>query len=117
TSSTTSTSITESLFENLSKGRTFQSLLTLAPGARFEPKSSNAGVGGISIDGASGIENIYVVDGVEVNDNVNGFLPQNNALPFEFVQEVQVKSAGFEAEYGGATGGVVNIAKIGRAHV
>ena len=113
TSSRTSTNITQTQFENLSKGRTFQSLLTLAPGARFEPKSSNAGVGGISIDGASGIENIYVVDGVEVNDNVNGFLPQNSALPFEFVQEVQVKSAGFEAEYGGATGGVVNIATRG----
>ncbi|HUS08692.1 MAG TPA: hypothetical protein VMZ52_20475, partial [Bryobacteraceae bacterium] len=57
--------------------------------------------------------NTYVVDGVEVNDNVNGFLPQNNALPFEFVQEVQVKSAGFEAEYGGATGGVINVATRG----
>lgn len=113
TSSRTSTNITQHQFENLSKGRSFQSLLALAPGARFEPKSSNAGVGGISIDGASGIENIYVVDGVEVNDNVNGFLPQNSALPLEFVQEVQVKSAGFEAEYGGATGGVVNVATRG----
>ncbi|MBI5084794.1 MAG: TonB-dependent receptor [Acidobacteria bacterium] len=113
TSSRTSTNITQHEFENLSKGRTFQSLLTMAPGARFEPKSSNAGVGGVSIDGASGIENIYVVDGVEVNDNVNGFLLQNNALPVEFVQEVQVKSAGFEAEYGGATGGVVNVATRG----
>ena len=113
TSSRTSTNVTQQQFENLSKGRTFQSVLALAPGARFEPKSSNAGVGGISIDGASGIENIYVVDGVEVNDNVNGFLPQNNALPLEFVQEVQVKSAGFEAEYGGATGGVINVATRG----
>jgi outer membrane receptor for ferrienterochelin and colicin len=31
--------------------------------------------------------------------------------PFGFVQEVQVKSGGFEAEYGGALGGVVNVAQ------
>jgi hypothetical protein len=33
----------------------------------------------------------------------------NNNIPFQFVQEIQVKSNGFEAEYGGATGGVVNV--------
>src|SRR6185295_6260296 len=30
-------------------------------------------------------------------------------LPFQFVQEVQVKTSGFDAEFGGATGGVINV--------
>ena len=30
-------------------------------------------------------------------------------VPMDFIQEVQVKSSGFEAEYGGALGGVVNV--------
>ena len=34
---------------------------------------------------------------------------QPDAIPFEFVQEVQVKSGGFDAEFGGALGGVVNV--------
>src|SRR5262249_32068899 len=32
-----------------------------------------------------------------------------NATPYDFVQEVQVKTGGYEAEYGQSTGGVVNV--------
>ena len=38
-------------------------------------------------------------------------------MPFDFIQEVEVKSSGIQAEYGGALGGVVNvIMKKGTAH-
>ncbi|MDQ6699612.1 MAG: TonB-dependent receptor, partial [Acidobacteriota bacterium] len=110
TSSRTATNITQSQFENYAHGRNFNSILALAPGVRQEVKSGNAGVGGISVDGASGSENSYVLDGVDVSDVRRGSLRSFNAIPFEFVQEIQVKSGGFEAEYGGATGGVVNVA-------
>ena len=33
----------------------------------------------------------------------------NANVPFEFIQEVQVKTSGIEAEHGGALGGVVNV--------
>ncbi len=111
TSSRTATNITSSQIENLAKGsRGFQSLLTLAPGVRAEVKAGSAGVGGISVDGATGSENAYYIDGVEVSDLRRGSLGTSNAIPLDFVQEVQVKSGGFEAEYGGATGGVINVA-------
>ncbi|MBI3698789.1 MAG: TonB-dependent receptor [Acidobacteria bacterium] len=110
TSSRTSTNISESQFDNLPKGRTFNSLLAMAPGVRAEVKAGNAGVGGFQVDGASGSENAYIIDGVDVSDVRRGSLRQQNAIPFEFVQEIQIKSGGFEAEYGGATGGVVNVA-------
>ena len=38
-----------------------------------------------------------------------GQLRDTNNVPFQFVQEVQIKSSGFDAEYGGATGGVINV--------
>ena len=82
----------------------------MAPGVRLEPKSGSAGVGGVSVDGASGSENVFIIDGVEVSDTLNGSLKRAFNVPFEFLAEVQVKSGGFEAEYGGANGGVVNLA-------
>jgi outer membrane receptor protein involved in Fe transport len=109
TSSKTVTNISEQFIENTPKGRNVHSILKVAPGVRFEPKAGNEGVGGISIDGASGAENAYIIDGVEVTDVRKGQLRRADSIPFEFVREVQVKSGGFEAEFGGATGGVVNV--------
>jgi hypothetical protein len=111
TSSRSATNITAEQIENLPKStRGFQALLPMAPGVFLEPKSGNAGVGGVQVGGSSGAENAFYVDGTEVSDLRRGSLREANAVPFEFVQEVQIKSGGFEAEYGGATGGVINVA-------
>jgi hypothetical protein len=109
TSSKAATNITEKFVDITPKGRQFHSLLVVAPGVRPEPKSGNFGVGGIQINGASGSENTFVVDGVDVSDIRRGALRPNDSLPFEFIREVQVKTAGFEAEYSGTLGGVVNV--------
>ena len=53
---------------------------------------------------------MFVIDGVEVSDTLNGSLRRAYNVPFEFLSEVQVKSGGFDAEYGGANGGVINVA-------
>jgi hypothetical protein len=111
TSSRSATNITTEQMENLPKStRGFQGLLAMAPGVFIEPKNGNAGVGGVQVGGSSGAENAFFIDGTEVSDLRRGSLREANAIPFEFVQEVQVKSGGFEAEYGGATGGVINVA-------
>ena len=123
TSSKTATNITERIMENTPKGRTFNTILTYAPGVIFDPRAGSVGggvtgtsgnnpgggVGGYSVNGASGSENAFVIDGVEVSNIRNAALGRESAIPFEFVREIQVKSGGFEAEYGGATGGVVNV--------
>ena len=83
-------------------------MLKIAPNVR--PEALGAG---FQIDGASGAENVFVVDGQEVTNFRTGQLNSNNNLPFELLQEVQIKSTGFEAEYGGATGGVINVVTIG----
>jgi hypothetical protein len=58
------------------------------------------------IDGASGLENKFIIDGLDTTDPQIG----DRAVPMraEFFEEVQVKSAGYMAEYGGAMGGVIN---------
>jgi hypothetical protein len=102
------TSITAQRIELLPKGVDFTSVLKTVPGTRPE---SNAG--GFSVDGASGAENVFIIDGQEVTNFRTGTLNANNAIPTQFVQEVQVKSSGFEAEFGGATGGVINVVTKG----
>lgn len=109
TSSTTETTLQGKTIDDLAKGRRFNSVLALAPGVRPEVKGGSAGVGGIQVDGASGLENAYYLDGVEVSDPLNGSLRSANAVPTDFVQELQVRTGGFNAEYGGATGGVVTV--------
>lgn len=102
------TSLTGRELELLPKGVSFASVLKAAPSVRPEPAAA-----GFQIDGASGSENTFIVDGQEVTNFRTGSLNGNNNISLEFVQEVQVKTSGFEAEYGGATGGVINVVTRG----
>ncbi|MDQ2945708.1 MAG: TonB-dependent receptor, partial [Acidobacteriota bacterium] len=96
------------ILDNIPKGRSFQSVIPFAPGARQEPLQSTTGGrdGGFQIDGASDSENVYLIDGVNTTNIQNGGVGKN--FQMEFIQEVQIKSSSFEAEYGGALGGVIN---------
>ncbi len=96
------TSIAREQIDLLPKGRDYISLVTQAPGANRETKSD-----GLMIDGATTSENRYIVDGAETTNLVLG--GSNKMVLPDFVEEVQVKSSGYTAEYGGATGGVINV--------
>lgn len=113
TGSEITTSVNAQKIELLPRGVDFTSILKTIPGVRNEPLAGNVSGGGFSVDGASGAENIFVIDGQEVTNyrvaGVNG----NNQIPFQLIQEVQVKKSGFDAEFGGATGGVVNVVTKG----
>jgi len=87
----------------------FQSVIQFAPGARYEPLQSSNGSAnnGFQINGASNSENAYLVEGQETASMSSG--ASNANVPMDFIQEVQVKTNGFEAENGGALGGVVNV--------
>jgi Carboxypeptidase regulatory-like domain/TonB dependent receptor/TonB-dependent Receptor Plug Domain len=102
------TNISKQVMDALPKGTNFTSLLKTAPNVRPEARTN-----GFQIDGASGSENVFVIDGQEVTNFRTGSLNSNNNVPFEVLQEIQVKSTGFEAEYGGATGGVINAVTAG----
>jgi len=84
---------------------------SICSGARQEPPQSprnkSGRNNGFQIDGASDSENTYLVEGLDTTEIQNGGIKQN--VIFEFVQEVQVKTSSYQAEYGGAVGGVVNV--------
>jgi outer membrane receptor protein involved in Fe transport len=101
--STASQTIRADMIDRLPKGRDFLSLVTLAPGANIESRSGTSP----SIDGASSAENRYYQDGTDTT-NLRTGLSGKNLLP-EFIEQVQVKSSGYAAEFGGATGGVINV--------
>jgi len=102
TSSRQQTTISKDEIDYAPRGRSFQSAIAFAPGARLEPLQ-----GGYQIDGGATAENSYLINGMETGSMVTGKSAAN--APFEFVQEVQVKTGGIEAENGGALGGVVNV--------
>lgn len=93
--------VTEEEFNRMPKARSFQSIAITSP-------SVNEGQieGGIQVNGASGAENAFTIDGITTNSLVNGQSRQNTV--FEYLQEVQVKTVGISAQYGGALGGVVS---------
>lgn len=98
---TLSHNVTAEEFDRLPKGRSFQSIAMAAPGV-----NSGEVEGGFTVNGASSAENVYTVDGVATNSLIYGSSRQNTV--FEYLQEVQVKTGGIDAEYGGALGGVIS---------
>jgi len=101
-STTKGMTITKQMFEVLPRGRNFDTLVTAVPGVNSEPW-----LGGISVDGASAAENMVYIDGTDITRNDVG-LPRIGAA-FEFADEIQVVASGYNAEYGGALGGVINV--------
>ena len=95
--------LTREVFQTLPRGRNFDSLVSAVPGVSSEPLM----LGGTSVDGASGLENMYYVDGADTTNIKDGNVGQN--VSFDFVDEVQVKASGYAAEFGGSLGGVINV--------
>jgi hypothetical protein len=88
-------------------GRNFTDFALLTPGA-----TTDGDFGMISFNGIAGNFNNYTVDG---GNNNNAFFAQQigrTSIPFQFsedvIQEFQVTSTGYEAEFGQAGGGLVN---------
>lgn len=105
---TQGTNVTSEQFSNFPTQRTVQSLYNIAPTASRSGLRDSAGRDrDPSVGGASGPENNYILDGVTTTDPAYGGSGAN--LPFEFVQEVEVKTGAFGAEYGKSTGGIFNV--------
>src|SRR5262249_44735521 len=101
--------VTAEEFDRLPKGRSFQALMGASPSVNSGQDSFGniVGVeGGVQVNGASASENQFFIDGVPTGSVLYGQSRQNAA--FEFLQEVQVKTGGTEAEFGGALGGVMS---------
>jgi carboxypeptidase family protein/TonB-dependent receptor-like protein len=105
---TSGTNVSTEQFSNFPTQRTVQSLYTIAPTvARSGLRDASGRERDPSVGGSSGPENNYILDGVNTTDPAFGGSGAN--LPFEFVQEVEIKTGGYGADYGKATGGIFNV--------
>ncbi|MEO8500580.1 MAG: TonB-dependent receptor, partial [Vicinamibacteria bacterium] len=96
--------ISAETFNELPKGRSWESIVELAPSVNTEDLNRTKG---LSFQGASVHENVYIIDGVDATETA--FASQGQDVVFEFLENIQVKSGFLGAEYGGALGGVVNM--------
>ena len=126
TQSSINSNLDDSFYNNIPVARNVSSLMKMAPGVVAGlgtsgmvtgDSGSSATDSNPSISGASGLENLYVADGVVLNDpsygGLGGFSTVYGSLGVgitpAFVKEVEVKTAAFEPQYGHSTGGVVQM--------
>ena len=101
-STTIGTTLGITTYGSLPMERNFRSILTLLPQANMSFYGD-----AVNISGSQGPENAYFIDGINVTEPVYGRL--NTNLPYNFVTEIELKAGGYEAEFGRALGGIVNV--------
>jgi len=106
--------LNDQLFQNIPVQRGVSSLFYLSPGAS---DSINGGRDNPSIAGGSALDNLYVADGVNITNSAFGGIGTfsrsygalGTGINTSFIKEVQVKTGGFEPQYGQSEGGIINI--------
>jgi hypothetical protein len=98
-SNTSGANVTAQSMQALPLGRSYVAAVQVAPGT-----SNDAS--GATVYGSSGAENEYIIDGLNTTAVRDG--TQGKNVNMDFIQEVEVKTGGMQAEYGRLTGGVIN---------
>ena len=91
------------LISTLPIGRRPFEIAELAPGVT----DNTPNVGQLAVGGAFAFDSIFLIDGVDTNDNLFG--NSNNLFIEDAIEETQVLTSGISAEYGRFGGGVVNV--------
>src|SRR5262245_15392652 len=91
---------TADLYTRIPLDRSFDAVARIAPGTQEDES-------GTAFYGSSGLENQYVIDGLNVTHTAYG--GRGKELNLDFVEEVEVKTGGLPAEYGRTTGGILNV--------
>ncbi|MBN1356772.1 TonB-dependent receptor [bacterium] len=74
--------------------------------AAFSMSGGITGAGNVRVHGSARTDNLYLFDGVDTTDPVTSTFGAN--LNADAIEEVEVQTGGFSAEYGRAMGGIVN---------
>src|SRR5208282_3043050 len=114
TSTAVATNLNDDFYNKLPVQRNVAGLFYLAPGV---VSGGGTGAANPSIGGATGLENLYIADGVSITDTAFGGLglysrvygSVGTGINLSFIKEVQIKTGSIQPQYGGATGGVVQI--------
>jgi hypothetical protein len=84
-------------------GRTPFLMAELTPGLTDNTPNGSQ----VTISGSFAYDNLFLMNGVDINDNVLG--TPNNLFIEDAIQEVQVLTSAISAEYGRFSGGIVNV--------
>jgi hypothetical protein len=98
-----STTYTAEQVDKLPIGRTPADIANLAPGLTDNTPNDDQ----VTISGAFAYDNIFLIDGVDANDNLFGDV--NFVYIEDAIADTQVLTSGISAEYGRFSGGVINI--------
>jgi hypothetical protein len=102
TSTDVGTALPRRSFERLPTERDYKSIVTLLSQANESFLGDP-----VNIAGSTGLENMYYVEGVNVTDLYRG--RTGTDLPYNFIDAIEIKQAGYQAEHGQALGGLVNV--------
>jgi hypothetical protein len=104
--STVDTTVEWGVMDNLSTSRHYNTIWYMTPGV---PMAGNTGQGqnNPSVHGAGGDDNAVLIDGVDTTDPRLG--TWGTQINWDTIQEAQIQTAGYLAEFGRATGGVMNL--------
>jgi hypothetical protein len=95
------------VIERIPKVRDYTGLVLSLPNVDYEARS-----GGIQIDGGSGADNRFFVDGVDRTDLLLGTSLSTNffakTVAPDFVEQAQVHQSGYNAEFRASIGGIVS---------
>jgi outer membrane receptor for ferrienterochelin and colicin len=105
TSTTLGANISQRAIQSLPTGRNYGSVVLTVPGVVRD--NADPAKDSLSVYGSSSAENAYLIDGVNTTNVEYGL--EGKDLNFEFIQEIDVKTGGYEAEYGRSTGGIINV--------
>jgi hypothetical protein len=92
----------EEVVDKLAMNRTLAAIAELAPGLT----DNGPNIGQVTIGGAFAYDNVFLLNGVDINDNLFG--TANNLFIEDALQEISILTSGISAEYGRFSGGVIN---------
>ena len=97
------TNLTSRELNTIPVGRTPARIAEFAPGLT----DNTPNIGQVTISGGFAYDNVFMIDGVDLNDNLFG--TANNVFIEDAIDETQVLTSGISAEYGRFSGGVINM--------
>ncbi len=109
TTTAVGTSFESDAMARLPTTRSYQDLFNFVPGVqgRTDTQYGGAGDGNPSTRGEGQVGNNFLIDGISArNPETNGY---GHNINFDAIEEIQILTDGFAAEYGRATGLVANV--------
>lgn len=110
--SSTGSTITPQQIEDMPiNGRNYLDLLQLVPGVSLNRQADPAGDDATPILGERGGNALFLIDGLPNRDNFNG--GPSAQFNQDSILEFQVVTGGYKAEFGHASGGIINVVTRG----